>query len=362
MDKSIFDCTILNVLTIGTVTMNPVIEGLRALGALMVVTHHYTYFAPQSLASSVSGLHFFHSGVDLFFVITGYLFASLLLGEKTTHSSKFLKRRFFRLYPLYFVSLITFILTATSELPNLTLFIEHLLLLQSMPYNTISEASFISLVYWSLATELQFYIFVLLMSVLYRFVKVQNKALLLCVLSLLGFSISAYSNYQPRDETWLLYQAQLPALLIEFFFGVMVYSLMPKITNNVTKIALAIFGLALIAVLYYVYPKVVESSMTGRPFGWFNVLCALGYASVMAALLAWNKSQVSSTSKMATLLIFLGGLSYSVYLFHEIAIRWGSTISFNEMFVVPAALLLTLIVASVTNRWIEIPLREYGRR
>jgi exopolysaccharide production protein ExoZ len=148
--------------------MNPIIEILRVLGALMVLTHHYTYQLSSDLATDWSSLHFFHNGVDLFFVITGYLFAPFLLGEKRVVALKFLKRRFFRLYPLYLLSLFTFVVSATESWPPAALLAEHVLLLQSLPYHTLAETGVaISLVYWTLAVEFQFYLFVVAVAWLY---------------------------------------------------------------------------------------------------------------------------------------------------------------------------------------------------
>jgi len=89
------------------VSMNPIIESLRALGALMVLIHHYSYQLPEDLVILWAGLHFFHNGVDLFFVITGYLFAPFLVSDKKVLALKFIRRRFFRLYPLWNVHEIT---------------------------------------------------------------------------------------------------------------------------------------------------------------------------------------------------------------------------------------------------------------
>jgi len=342
--------------------MNPAIETLRLLGALMVLTHHYSYQLSYGASSELLGLHYFHNGVDLFFVITGYLFAPILLGEKRVNAPTFLKRRFFRLYPLYLISLITFTLTATDRLPSLALWIEHAILLQTLPYHTLEQTSAISLVYWTLATELQFYLFVLAMAVIYRFVQINYKLPLLFTVSVLGFIGSVYWNYNPMSETWVLWQAQLPALLLEFCLGVLVYRYLQLANTRKYQLLLLTIGLSLLFALYLIYPSYAAKSLSARPFAWFNLASALGYALVMAALLQRSRTSQPKQNTTTAYLIYAGGLSYSIYLFHEITIRWAQKITPDPVWRVVIGILIVCTLAWALNRWIENPLREYGRR
>ncbi|MEX2365217.1 MAG: hypothetical protein WD601_01335, partial [Pseudohongiellaceae bacterium] len=65
----------------------------------MVLVTHYARF----ITSAGSGLDFLWTGVDLFFVISGFVFAPMVFGEKVA-IGPYLVRRFFRIYPLYFVA------------------------------------------------------------------------------------------------------------------------------------------------------------------------------------------------------------------------------------------------------------------
>lgn len=141
----------------------------------MVLTHHYTYQLSGDMATSWTSLHFFHNDVDLFFIITGYLFAPFLIGNKKIDIYKFFKRRFFRLYPLYLLSLLTFIIIATDNISPISLLLEHIFLIQALPYHFLSETGAISLVYWTLAVEFQFYLLVIILSILYKYITIKNK-------------------------------------------------------------------------------------------------------------------------------------------------------------------------------------------
>jgi peptidoglycan/LPS O-acetylase OafA/YrhL len=345
--------------------MNPIVETLRVLGALMVLTHHYTYQLSPDLATDWSSLHFFHNGVDLFFVITGYLFAPFLLGDKPVVAHRFLKRRFFRLYPLYLLSLFTFVITATEQSPGVATLLQHVLLLQALPGNTLAESGAISLVYWTLAVEFQFYLFVIAVAWLYRQIDMRHKGAFLLVTALAGCFSSTYLDLQPQNEQWVLWQAQLPALLIEFLLGALIYRYLPALRGTFRPAALYVFGCLLLWALYLYYPRMAAWSLSARPFAWFNLLSAVGYAAVMASLLAWQ-SQVAENDwryrRARIVAIFTGSLSYAVYLFHEIVIRWFLFVALSNELRVFMALIVTLILAWLLHRLVENPLREYGRR
>lgn len=55
--------------------MHPAIELFRGIAAFMVLTSHYAYF----FTSELSFLNFLQTGVDLFFIISGFVFAPLIL-------------------------------------------------------------------------------------------------------------------------------------------------------------------------------------------------------------------------------------------------------------------------------------------
>jgi len=342
--------------------MNPIIESLRVLGALMVMVHHYTYQLSDDLASSWFALHFFHNGVDLFFVITGYLFAPFLIGDKRVDIYKFFKRRFYRLYPLYLLSLFALVVTSTGNIPSISLLFEHVFLLQALPYHSFSETGAVSLVFWTLAVEFQFYLFVMALLLLYRYVDVSHKLLFLFVISIVFYLASVYINYQPKSERWVLWQAQLPALLIEFFFGIVVYSYRALIKVKAQSIVLFLLSCSLLVVLYLYYPSVASLSLTARPFAWFNLFSGLAYAGLLASLLAWQRLTPKCYPTMKGVAIFGGGLSYAVYLFHEVAILWLLKIVESSELRVFLAVCLTVLLAWGLNKFVENPAREYGRR
>lgn len=356
--------------------MSPVIEGLRGLGALMVLVHHYVYSLSPEWAEALTDLHFFHVGVDLFFVLTGYLFAPLVLGVRHQPAGIFLKRRFWRLYPLYLVSLIlTLILAPSSTLQtwfeNATQtswqVLHHLVFLQAAPWQNLHQLAYFSEVYWTLTVEVAFYALVLACLFLPAKLSVKQRFWGMAVLSLVGFLGLYLWQHQPSSGRWFMRQAQMPTLLIEFWFGMAVFYLadLKKIAPKKTNLLLAA-AVGLLIGFYMLYPLASAHSISPRPFGWFNVGVAFAFALLLAGLLSLEnqlqKNQQTNQTWVQKLPQHLGALSYGVYLLHGLSLRlvagWFESPNLNVL----AAALVACLLAAILYHWFEKPCRNFGRR
>jgi len=135
------------------------LDGLRAVSILAVVWHH-SLETPPSWAIAQRGF----LGVDLFFVISGFLIVTLLLREQrrtgTTSLRNFYIRRFLRIFPPYYAMLAVVGTAAYLRHGNAALAIR-----QDLPYaalylsNIVEVGGLLSLT-WSLAVEEQFYLVV----------------------------------------------------------------------------------------------------------------------------------------------------------------------------------------------------------
>jgi peptidoglycan/LPS O-acetylase OafA/YrhL len=102
-----------------------VIDGLRAIAILSVVVWHYIGASPDTRSASLLWklTIFGRSGVDLFFVLSGYLITSILLrnGDASNYFSTFYVRRAFRILPIYYVVVGIYVLRKSFNLSR-TLF------------------------------------------------------------------------------------------------------------------------------------------------------------------------------------------------------------------------------------------------
>jgi len=161
----------------------PELDGLRGLAIAFVVIFHFFYFGPSAkLHLGVMRSLYVHfeqiialgwSGVDLFFVLSGFLVGGILMDAQSSerYFKTFYLRRFFRIIPIYYVWILSFLVVATvagsfvrahtsGELPDhkdhvirLFLFLQNF---GFMNYSVLAGAWFLPT--WSLAVEEQFYL------------------------------------------------------------------------------------------------------------------------------------------------------------------------------------------------------------
>src|SRR5258707_7987089 len=152
----------------------PELDGLRGMAILVVLVAHY-FAVPGTGAASLLNGYWFRlgwTGVDLFFVLSGFLIGGILLGARdSTHYFKtFYARRFFRIVPIYYAWILIYILLSifgrnflsarVGSVQKIDIqILAHFLFLQNFREflkSTVSFWWFSST--WSLAVEEQFYL------------------------------------------------------------------------------------------------------------------------------------------------------------------------------------------------------------
>jgi peptidoglycan/LPS O-acetylase OafA/YrhL len=136
------------------------LDGVRAIAVMAVIWHH-THDGFAWLPISKNGF----LGVDLFFVLSGFLITHLLLQEKALTNNislgNFYARRSLRIFPLYFALLAAlasaFFVFAPENSPLRAAFFSELLYHATYTSNWIDSRTFLAIT-WSLSTEEQFYL------------------------------------------------------------------------------------------------------------------------------------------------------------------------------------------------------------
>ncbi len=331
----------------------PEIDGLRAVAVIPVILFHLGF-------EWINGGYF---GVDVFFVISGFLITSIILKELNSNVFSILnfwKRRIRRILPLTLVVIITILLFCffVAFKPNLITYANDAIS-ATFSYSNISfyrkfgdywgAAAEISpfLHTWSLAIEEQFYLiypFILILLFKYKISLIKS----LSIIIILSFSLFVYGSYILPNATFFL----LPTRVWELAIGGLIAVLGPsKIPFLKYKKALPIIGFCLILVSFVLF--------TGNNgIGISVIFPVLGAAMIIAYS---NKDDFISSLLSHKNIVFIGNLSFSLYLWH-----WPIIVFFNlyffkyfnfEIIGILVVLVLTFSLSFITYIFIEKPTR-----
>lgn len=318
----------------------------------MVMLCHYAVLIQ---GTERSWLNFLYTGVDFFFVISGFVFAPLLLSPARENIAAFAIRRAFRIYPLFLFAIIFYAL-----LPHKTwdsgIILQHALFL----HTTVSKeiAFYYNPAFWSLPVEVEYYLLIGLLV----FLKIRNTLPVLLFLSGLSLLSGLWAHHFLPENTYvrLVVTHHLISILPEFLLGTLAY----LISSNCGRLAGMLYGIAgllLLSALGYGFVTHGGSMISGMTHGLFNLLCALGYQWIIIACVAFYR-HANNTASLIWLAGIMGNLSYGVYLFHNAIPPFMETfLEFTGVALFIASILATLIISAVMYRILENPMRNFGR-
>ena len=344
-----------------TLGFRPDIEGLRGIAVLLVVAFH------SGIPVASGGF----IGVDVFFVLSGYLITGLLVAEvdKTSRLNlvQFYARRVRRLLPasalaLVFTLAVGALILAPHELEFAGRAARASALYMSNIFFAREAADYFSpdvetnpmLHTWSLAVEEQFYLFWPFLILLgLKFLR-SKKALVgvLAALSALSFAASVW--FTPRAAPFSFYE--LPTRAWEFGIGGLAVLLprgSPKLPSGYWRFLgwLGVIGILLSGAWFI-------SRQTAFP-GWIALLPVLGTVITLIAVAQQPEGGVSIFLGSPPVQI-LGNLSYSWYLWHWPFLVFAAALIPNiSMPGRTAAAVLALGVAALAHYFVENPIRYY---
>ncbi len=334
------------------------ITGLRAVAVLPVLLYH-------AFPNALPGGFF---GVDIFFIISGYLIAGIIFRGLLNNSFSYIDfyvKRIKRILPnlitlLLSVCLFGWFVLGADEYSSLgrhtyssAEFYQNFRLLSDVDYFDVTANQKPLLHLWSLAIEEQFYIvFPILCTLIWSFSKQSSKAIGSCVLIITIGSLmlclctddNSQRFYFPLSRFWELGIGIIIAYLESFC------QLNTKCISKNIRSGLSILGLFLIgfSVLYY------DSNF--KTPGLFSLLPTMG-----GALLIWaNDDALINRSLLSWKpMSFIGLISYSLYLWHWPIIAYLNIVIPNApQWYYGVALLLSFPIAIFVYSTIENPIRR----
>lgn len=330
----------------------PDIDGLRAIAVLSVVVFH-------SFPSLISAGFI---GVDIFFVISGFLISGIIfsnLEHDRFSLVEFYRRRINRIFPALLLVLISsfafgwFVLLADEykqlgkHIVGGAGFFSNILLWRESGYFDNAAELKPLLHLWSLAIEEQFYIFwPLLLAFVWK--RKWSFVAITATVAVVSFAVNIYTIGKDTTASFFLPAPRFWELMIG---GLLAYIALHKPhLNSQHKNAQSILGVVLLAIGMLLINK-------ERAFpGWWALLPTLGaFFIISAGQKAWFNNHVLSNR----LFVWFGLISYPLYLWHWPVLSFAHIIesetpSFEIRF---GCVVISILLAWLTFRLIEKPIR-----
>ena len=352
----------------------PEIDGLRALAVTAVVLFHSEVL--------IFGEKVFNGGfigVDIFFVISGYLISGIILGELHLSNNfkffHFLEKRARRLLPALFTFILISIPFAFYNLSQIYFdeFID----------SVYSAITFISNIYyyhnseyfdapynlkpllhtWSLSIEIQFYFFFPLLIILF-WRKIKLLLLILSILILFNILLVQFGgnltiHYPFVESEFVFFNPPVlgtffwtTSRIWEFIFGALIFILSTKYKIR-SNALVSTFGLLLIILSFFIFYLDVNNP---------SLITLLPIIGTSLILVESKKENIVINILQNKYLVFIGLISYSTYLFHFLIFSFYEGLMIdnvkNDLYIKILLIILSYILGYISFRFIEIPFRR----
>lgn len=322
----------------------PALDGLRGLAILLVFFHH-------SLQIPKGG----YLGVDLFFVLSGFLISAGLLAELERRRSidlwRFYKRRCCRLLPAFFAMIVLYLCVRYSFAPEQPTIGPRRFLMVLFATDIRITVPFLAHV-WSLSLEWQFYfIWPVVLLLLTRLGVGARSVSVLCFSSFVVMWVFRGHLVFDVRVGGLLLGAGLAAAVARSPEG-----LFPKLGPVVGQVLLA---LALFATVAVAFASDYAASWIPVWVGYISVplLCL-----VMLAIAIQSSGGIDRIFLQSPALLYFGRISYGLYLYHFPVVGVLYVHGYKPLQMMVVGLIVTVPIADCSWRYLEAPLIRWGHR
>jgi peptidoglycan/LPS O-acetylase OafA/YrhL len=354
------------------------LDHLRALAITMVLFYHYRMFAHPEWLDEVIG--FGWTGVDLFFVLSGFLISSPLFERmakgKSISLPEFFIKRFFRIIPPYLLVLaIYFLIPAFRERESLPPLWKFLTFTQNLGLDLKTNGTFSHV--WSLCVEEHFYLFFPLVLAAMIALRATKKGwIVLLTLFLLGFGIRLYCWHYliapslGADDFWRTWYRHMYYPTYDRLDGLLVgvaiaalFAFRPVLKERITRHGNAIFGGGIVVLTGAWFLCEDQMSFAASIFGY--PVIAAGYGLMVIAAVSPSCFLYRFNSRITA---FIAKMSFVLYLSHKGVIhlmqplfeKAGLAPKGNLMF--GASMLAAVAGAFVLHKIVEVPALRLRQR
>jgi peptidoglycan/LPS O-acetylase OafA/YrhL len=350
----------------------PEIDGLRAIAVISVILFHADF---EIFKINFKGGYL---GVDIFFVISGYLITKLIILEQKSQQfsfSNFYLRRARRILPaLLLVAVISYPFALFFFLPSP--FLEYIgslisgIFFSSNFFFYLSEIDYYALPstykpllhYWSLSVEEQFYfVYPISLYLIYKYFKNKLEVSFILI-GFLSFFFSIYLNYNDKSLSFYLF----PTRIWEFLFGALAAKFHLKnieVRNQKIKIFAQLFGFLFILISILLLKEnttednnLVNTFLFSHP-GLKTLLPVIG---TFLVILFTNDRNILNSILSFKPIVFVGLISYSLYLWHYPIFSFIklSSIDINSIHEYLILIFFIVFVSIISYYFVEQPFRN----
>lgn len=345
------------------------IDALRAIACIIVVITHvaeelshldFAHSSSHQLHKLIWETGFGNIGIVIFFAISGYGILGSLRGPLWQGSRDFLLRRFFRLYPVFWLSMLFAILLVwipeSKDLSWSMILANATMLPEAQGYGTLV------LVYWTMETELAIYAACMLMFLL----RCNHKPY-----AIIGFSLAFFSLFMffllnrdiaPSHAPWLGMPYHIAIALWAAFYRFCNESNAPLKFLGMSYSPWIAFGTLTFILLTPAIFAFITYFIHGNYWSMRN---SLPYIIGITGFIIFTKFLPIKSSKLA----YYGNLTYAIYLFHHIIIiacihtfatKYPQYFSLPVYIYIPITILVSSALAYFIYHYVEEKMMNYS--
>ena len=289
-------------------TYYSLLDGVRFFAAFWVMNFHY--LGGLELSATVSWYRYGNLGVQLFFIISGFVIIQSLHGKTL---KQFMQGRLIRLFPLFWIlCTVTYILTLVIPHAAHVIFPEYLVnmtMLTDLFNGKVGGGALVDASYWTLTVELIFYTGVGVFTSLFSYDKIRYFLMAWLACTMVAFALHIDQNYfvkllLVRHASYFIFGSSLALISTQ-----QAKHLYEKYIDHAL-----LFGSAIYAT--YIHTRAIPAYVTPNMAD-NHIITVLHIVFFVSIPLLVYLSQYVTHPRIITLLTILGGLTYPLYLLHQ---------------------------------------------